>query len=75
MRDDTITCDGCGRDITYTGNSVDYRLILASESKPRRGDGSVITDMMIYPDLDRPCHFCGLLCLDKWRNEKRKDAR
>ena len=47
-----VTCDGCGRDLTTRTNSVDYRLVLGSESKPGRGSG-VYTDKMIYPPVDR----------------------
>lgn len=52
--------------MTTTGNSVDYRLLLASERKPHDGSG-VATDMMIYPAIRRSHHFCGLTCLDHWR--------
>lgn len=61
-----VTCDGCGHDITTRSNSVDYRLVLAAESKPGYGSG-VYTDMMIYPPVDRAYYFCGLQCLDHWR--------
>lgn len=63
----TITCDGCCRDLTYTGNSVDYRLVLGSEAKPIEPGPGAVTDMMIYPPIDRTHYFCGLHCLDKWR--------
>ena len=78
MRDEKITCDGCGSDLTTRSNSVDYRLVLGSESKPGYGAG-VYTDMMIYPPIDRTHHFCDLGCLDHWRgreleyNRLRKD--
>lgn len=71
MRDEKVTCDGCGRDLTTRSNSVDYRLALDSESKPGRGDG-FYTDMMIYPSIDRPHHFCGLKCLDHWSGRRLK---
>ena len=56
-----VTCDGCGDDITATGNSVDYRIILADERIP--GWGGAVTDMMIYPPLGKTMHFCGVGCL------------
>jgi hypothetical protein len=72
-----ITCDGCGNDITTTGNSVDYRLSLRSEPKPSWG--GAVTDMMIYPSLKSNKHFCGLGCLDKWTTgrmiKRREDAK
>lgn len=66
MRTVQITCDGCGNDLTTRTNSVDYRLVLASESKPGYGSGAY-TDMMICPPVERTHHFCGLDCLDHWR--------
>ena len=65
-----ITCDGCGYDLTTRSNSVDYRLVLAAESKPSYGAGAY-TDMMIYPPVDRSYYFCGLGCLDHWRSRER----
>ena len=60
----TVTCDSCSRDLGSTGNSVDYRLLLTSERLPLLG--SVCTDMMIYPPIESPAHFCGLACLRNW---------
>lgn len=62
----TITCDGCGIDLTYTGNSVDYRLRLTSETKGHPHDGGAVTDMMIYPAIERDQIFCDLRCLRRW---------
>lgn len=59
-----ITCDQCERDITTTGNSVDYRIILASQPIPSRG--GIVTDMMIYPQLDKKRFFCRTSCLKEW---------
>lgn len=70
MKSEKVTCDGCGADLTTRANSVDYRLILASESKPGYGPGAY-TDMMIYPAIERAHHFCGLSCLDRWRDRER----
>ncbi len=70
----TVTCDGCGADLTTRSNSVDYRLVLSSESKPGYGGGAY-TDMMIYPPVDRDYYFCRLGCLDHWRaREKHREA-
>lgn len=70
MRVEQVTCDGCGADLTTRSNSVDYRLVLASEGKPGHGAG-FYTDMMIYPPVDRAHHFCDLSCLDHWRDRER----
>lgn len=66
MKKIEITCDGCSRDLTSRTNSVDYRLVLAAESKPGYGAGAY-TDVAIWPPVDRDYHFCGLACLDHWR--------
>ncbi len=70
-----VLCDGCGADITDTGNSVDYRLVLRSESKMpwyvRQGlDSGMVTDMHIPDPLPSNKHFCGLRCLHRWVNEE-----
>lgn len=70
-----ITCDGCGRDLTYTGNCVDYRLVLGNETKPPYPDAWSVTAMGIYPPLKRTHHFCDLLCLDQWRERERHEGR
>jgi hypothetical protein len=70
MRETKVTCDGCGNDLSVRANSVDYRLVLQSESKPGSGDG-FYTDMMLYPPVDRAYHFCDLKCLDHWRDHER----
>jgi hypothetical protein len=64
-----ISCDECGADLSYSGNSVDYRVALLNESIPSRG--GFVTDMMIYPALEQNAYFCGLGCLDKWRDRER----
>lgn len=64
-----VTCDGCDKDLTTRSNSVDYRLVLAAESKPGHGEG-FYTAMMIYPPVDREYYFCGLQCLDHWRDRE-----
>lgn len=74
MKTVQVICDGCGADLTTRSNSVDYRLVLTSEDKPGRGFGAY-TDMMIYPPLERAHHFCGLTCLDHWRDHERFYAK
>ena len=32
------------------------------------------TLMMIYPPLNKNAHFCGLMCLDAWREADRARA-
>lgn len=71
-----VICDGCGRDITTTGNSLDYRLRLTSESKTpwfvAQGQTmGAVTDLMIYPAIQGDKHFCDLGCLGSWMEQAR----
>jgi len=61
-----VVCDGCGVDLTYTGNSVDYRLVLANERMPRDPGLNVVTDMAIPRPIEQAAHFCGMGCLHHW---------
>lgn len=70
MRITTVTCDGCGNDLTTRTNIVDYRLVLAPEDMPGYGAGAY-TAMGKYPAVDRAHHFCGLRCLDQWSDHRR----
>lgn len=67
MRTTRVTCDGCQRDLTETGNSVDYRLVLAPEAVPC--SGGFQTMVMRWPPLDRSYHFCRVACLQRWLAE------
>ncbi len=66
METTTIKCDNCDADLKYKSNSVEYRLVLVSESKNARPGIQSYTDMMNYPSIDSKKHFCGLRCLGKW---------
>lgn len=67
-----VTCDGCGKDLTVTGNCQDYRLVLGNQSiPPRRG---FVTAMHIPPPIDGAKHFCRLKCLDDWRSRELAEA-
>lgn len=68
-----IDCDGCGADCGWSGNSVDYRLDLKSVSIPGPGGSCAATDMMIWPEIGRDHHFCGLRCLRKWLTAERSE--
>lgn len=69
-KDVKILCDSCGRDLTTTGNVIDYRLVLANEKKEHHRGLTVVTDMMIYPPIDRTYYFCRIECLKKWLEKK-----
>ena len=62
-----IICDGCGKDITTTGNSVDYRLSLDTYTPMSGSTSGAVTLMMIYPAIDATKHFCNNLeCVKAW---------
>lgn len=65
-----IKCDGCGTDLAYTRNDVDYRLILQSERKPIHPEAKTVTSLTIHPPMEQARYFCGLLCLDRWRTAR-----
>jgi len=69
MKTTTITCDSCEKDLTTTGNSIDYRLALKNERIPCRS--GPVTCMMKYPALENDVYFCGLNCLYEWIDSKR----
>jgi hypothetical protein len=72
---DEIKCDGCDADLTYTANCVDYRLVLGNESKPTYPGAGAVTAMGIYPPVERTHHFCGLGCLDHWRDREKHRSK
>lgn len=67
-----VICDGCGKNISATGNAVDYRLELSIKQLPPwyvlEGEtGGVVTAMMIYPEIKETKHFCNNLgCVKRW---------
>jgi hypothetical protein len=69
MKKCEITCDSCKRNISFTGNSIDYRLALINEKIPSRG--GAVSDMYMLPLIEDNAHFCGLGCLKKWINNDR----
>ena len=67
MRQEQVTCDSCGRDLTTTGNAVGYRLVLASQPIPSIPSSSgTVTLVHVNPIIDREKHFCSTKCLAAW---------
>lgn len=58
-----ITCDGCGSDLTTTGNCDAYRLHLSNERIPSAG--GFVTMMGMYPVLESDLYVCSVACLIK----------
>jgi hypothetical protein len=59
-----INCNHCGNDLTYTGNSVEYRIAVVVEQMPHAPDTGVVTDLGLSPPFrDRVLHFCNRVCL------------
>lgn len=73
MRTVEIKCDSCDKDLTHTGNCEGYYLVLGSASKSYRGSGAV-TMVAVQPPTDREYHFCGMTCMDTWRDAARSKA-
>jgi len=64
-----VTCDGCGRDLSSTGNSDDKRIMMCMEFIPNPGPTS--TALAVADPLPQsPCHFCSLECLKVWMKDK-----
>ena len=64
-----ITCDGCQKDITATGNCVDYRIAMKVERLPTKSGTGFVTAMMIYPPLKNDAYFCGINCVRIWMDK------
>jgi len=78
-RTSEVHCDKCGADITYTSNSVDYRVVLGSEGKSpwyqKEGlSGGVMTEVMIYDPFPQLRHFCNEVCLAIWVRDQYPNA-
>ena len=63
MKITKVTCDQCNKDITMSTNCEDWRIILASEAIPAKGD--IVTLLHIYKPIETK-HFCGVECLKTW---------
>ena len=64
-------CDGCGADLTHTGNCEGWCLTLSNTAI----GGGFVTSMTISPKLKGGTHhFCDLLCLDHWRSRKQRES-
>lgn len=66
-----VLCDGCGADLTTTGNSEDWRLALVSQAKmpwyiAEGMRSGAVTDLAIAQPIQGDKHFCGLRCLRSW---------
>lgn len=68
MRTVEIKCDGCDGDLTDAGPMPTFRLELTPQAVSN--SGSVLYSVAVQADIDRSYHFCGLSCLDHWRNRE-----
>ncbi len=68
-----ITCDSCGKDLTFTGNCDGYYITLANTRMASWG--GAVTLMAVYPALDHDLTFCGLTCLDLWTTRRQYIAK
>ena len=65
-KDLVVLCDTCGKDITKTGNAVDWRVGLVNVRIPARG--GVLTEVDVRPQLTEDKDFCSLTCTRDWIN-------
>lgn len=57
-------CDLCNKDITYSGASDLFRIVLTCERAPLDPNVRVIEDVAIRPPIEKGTkHFCSLACL------------
>jgi len=61
---ENICCSSCGHDLNASNNSIDYRILLKSEKIPPCN--GLVTNMMVYPEIEEDKYFCGLDCLMEW---------
>lgn len=72
MTEHKVTCDCCGKNITATGYSSEWRVVLCDERMPHFGGSSLA--MNVETGLDRKYEFCDMRCFDKWYMAKFHDA-
>lgn len=66
----SVTCDGCGNDLTSTSNCVDWRLALVNERLPIASGVATVTSMGVYPATMQDGYFCGVDCLRSWLDKE-----
>lgn len=66
MKETTVKCDACEKDLTDAFSVTLYRLVLYSERMPT--SSSVVYDRVPDTIIRRDCHFCSLKCLALWSN-------
>lgn len=65
-----IICDYCDKDLVYTSNQVDYRIVLLQELKSHKPGIQCLTHLHIYPKLERIYIFCDKKCLKEFINNR-----
>lgn len=59
-----MKCDNCEREIGTTTNASDY--ILQLRNFPCEVISNAVTDMLMYPPIEKDVYFCGIGCLRTW---------
>ena len=68
MKTVTITCDGCGKNLTVSKSSGRFRLALSPQLIEHTSKGDDVGTAKPSTDL---VHFCDLTCLDRWIKTKK----
>lgn len=64
MKTTKVICDYCEKDLSQTGNCLDWMIALTNVRIPSYG--GPVTDMNVEKPLSQDYHFCGLGCLRSW---------
>jgi len=64
----TIFCDSCGKDITLAGSKPTFRLRLEAEKVPHAT--GLIKAVLVRPPIKHDKHFCSLSHLADWLKER-----
>ena len=71
----TITCDGCGSDISPQDSSYPHQYILRlTVDDIGRNSSGLVYGIAMYPPLSKDAHFCAEQCVLKWAQDQKKTA-
>ena len=62
----TFTCDACKKDLTFTSNAREYRLVVMAQPMLGMPGNTPDRASVKASPLDEPLHFCDTKCLKTW---------
>lgn len=69
MKTEKVQCDGCGKDLSGSGPSPEYMIVMRSVSIPTTS--SYRHAILVYPQLKEDHHFCSIKCVHDWAEGKK----